>query len=135
MFLYSQWTKLPISTRHTIAAVFGIRKTGSTEVANNQVVKDGYAIGDIESRITVDELQKYLATEVTEMAILWLMLVDKTEGRSLPPIIPVVVETPIVQKPEQTIEQSNAKPEKIRVVKAAPVVVPPKKKGRPAKTK
>ncbi len=122
MFLYSQWTKLPINTRHTIAAAFGIRKTSSTEVANNQVVKDGYALGDIESRINVDELQKYLNTDVTDMAVLWTMLVDKTEGRTVEPtkevIVPVVVEEVVVieveGKPSEPLKKKRGRPTKVK---------------------
>ncbi len=111
-------------------------------------MKDGYAIGDIESRLNVDELQKYLSTDVTDMAVLWTMLVDKTEGREVTeqdvinaildnqPLGPrPIVNNPPEPKKEQTVEESNAKPEKIRVVKAAPVVIAPKKKGRPAGSK
>ncbi len=111
-------------------------------------MKDGYAIGNIEARLNVDELQKYLNTDVTDMAVLWTMLVDKTEGRNMESTIEAEDVSPNIEikitdsgvhyasiKKEQTVEESNAKPEKIRVVKAAPVIAAPKKRGRPAKNK
>lgn len=79
--MYSHWLKLPINTRHTIAIAFGIKKSGATEVANNEVVKDGYGIHDIESALNIDALQKYLNTDETDFLVLWDWLIAATESR------------------------------------------------------
>ena len=111
MFLYSQWLNLPLTTRATIATAFGIAKTGPTHVQDNRVVSDGYDVRTVEANLNVDSLQKYLASDEPDMAKLWKLLVDKTEGRE------VVAE---VEKPVETVEET------------APTT---KKRGRPAKTK
>ncbi len=61
MFLYSKWMELPLLTRVKIAEVFGIPKTGATEVSSNVVVKDGYAVKDIEEKLTIIAMQDYLS--------------------------------------------------------------------------
>lgn len=77
IFLYSHWLALPISTRIKIASIFGIIKTGSTEVFNSTIKSDGYKITDIERALNIDALQKYLGTDETDMNVLWKGMVDK----------------------------------------------------------
>lgn len=60
MILYSRWLELPLLTRVQLAEQFGIPKTGATEVSSNIVVKDGYAIKDIEDKITLEAMQAYI---------------------------------------------------------------------------
>ncbi len=81
LFLYGQWLKLPLTTRAQIASQFGIIKRGSTEVFENRVVNDGYVIGEIEAALNIDALQKNLGSDLTDMAVLWDMMVCKAEGR------------------------------------------------------
>ena len=83
MFLYSHWCSLPLSVRHKLAAQFNIPKKGPTEVFDNQIKSDGYAIKDIEERINLVSLQVYLGTKETDTLILWTQMVDKIEGRPL----------------------------------------------------
>lgn len=93
MILYSRWLKLPIATRQTIALAFGIPKKNSTHVVDNSVRDDGYLVGDIDTALTVEALQKYLNRTESDPAVLWDLLLAKTEGRDLSPEIPVVPET------------------------------------------
>lgn len=81
--LYAQWLKLPINTRHEMARIFKIPKTGSTEVSNNEVVKDGYNIHDIESAITIESLQYYLGSIQENFQYLWEDMVATVEGKPL----------------------------------------------------
>lgn len=83
MFLYSRWQSLDINTRHKIAKQFGIIKRGSTEVVNDQIKSDGYAIKEIEEALNIDAIQIYLEVTETDMMTLWLWLIDKIEGREL----------------------------------------------------
>lgn len=140
VFLYSHWLKLSIATRHKIAAEFGIQKKGATEVANNEVVKDGYILGDIETALNIDAIQKYLGTEETNYAILWEYLVAKIEGRTptaqaAPVIAETVVETSPAVKPVEEVmkELKEVTPPSKRILPGAPM--PPKKRGRPFKKK
>jgi len=57
MILYSRWLELPLLTRVKLAEQFGIPKTGATEVFSNVVMKDGYAIKDIEEKLTLEAMQ------------------------------------------------------------------------------
>lgn len=127
MFLYSHWLKLPIQTRTLIANQFLIVKKSSTEVFNNEIVKDGYIVGDIEQALNVDALQKYTGSDETDMAVLWDMLVAKIEGRELPAV-------GLVSEPTtfnaQTIEPILVVPEEVlEVAKSNPSVMSGKKRG------
>lgn len=59
-FSYSKWLELPLTTRVKLAGVFGVAKTGATEVFSNSVVKDGYAIKDLEEKMTREAMEAYL---------------------------------------------------------------------------
>lgn len=48
MALYSRWLELPLHVRVTIATQHKLERKGNVEVFNNQVIKDGYDLKDIE---------------------------------------------------------------------------------------
>ncbi len=100
MFLYHQWTLLPLQTRIRIANEFGVIKKGSTEVVDNTIKSDGYILKELEEALNIDALQKYLNTTETDMQVLWMALIDKAEGRYASPIElnPIVIEPQIVEK-------------------------------------
>ena len=75
--------QLPLQTRHKIAAIFNIPKTGPTEVFDNTIKSDGYPIKEIEERINLLSMQMYLETKETDMSLLWTWMVEKIEGRPL----------------------------------------------------
>lgn len=81
--MYSDWCQLPLVTRIKIADAFGIKKTSATHVANNYVQSDGYAVKDIEKALNIPTLQAFLETEEKEPRVLWTMLVDKIEGKTI----------------------------------------------------
>lgn len=125
MMLYSAWLRLPIATRHKIASIFKIPKTGATEVVSNDVVKDGYNINDIESALTKEALQNYLGTTIDNYDYLWEDTVATVEGnavkqRDVPvesaPFTAAIEEEPIttIEEPETVkteIEDSNTSSE------------------------
>ncbi len=78
---YSFWLKLPLQTRHELARIFKIPKTGATEVSNNEVVKDGYNLHDIEAAITKEAMQAYLGSVQDNFQYLWEDMVNKIEGK------------------------------------------------------
>lgn len=105
MFLYSNWRKLPLPTRTLVAQVFNIPKVGSTHVSDNQVVSDGYNIEDVERALNVDAIQKYIGIEVTDLEVLWDLMVAKVMAPDEPiiepapaPIVPEVVPIPSPKK-------------------------------------
>lgn len=98
MFLYHNWLSLSLATRIKIAEQFRIEQKTGREVFDDIVKNDGYLIKDIEEKLNLDSIQKYLGTEVTDFAELWTMLVDKIEGR-----FPIVEVTAIEVKSGQVI--------------------------------
>ncbi len=122
VFLYGKWLRTPINTRHAIAKEFNIPKKGATEVSNNEVVKDGYFIEDIEQALNIDALQKYIGTGLTDFEVLWENLILKAEGKSPK----VIVETPI----EPT--QEPPKPPQMTQEPLVNTAIP-KRRGRPPK--
>lgn len=83
MFLFHQWLELPINTRHEIAARFGIKKRGSTEVVDNAIKSDGYLVKEIEDSLNVKAIQEYVGTKEADMSLLWTWMVEKAEGREM----------------------------------------------------
>lgn len=123
VFLYSHWLKTNINTRHLIAAEFGIIKRGSTEVFNNEVLKDGYLIPEVESALNIDRLQTFLATNITDFEVLYKMLTDKFEGKETVPFqeIKVVQEKPILTEENVALPENTEETRQI------------KRRGRPRK--
>lgn len=130
MILYSQWKQLPLPIRHKIAIQFNIGKTKPTHVSNNEIVDDGYELKNIESQLTVANLQTYLGSTETDLTILWIDLVNHMTGKtrvaepvsgqaiSLPEELKVIAEPitlePIIEhkertKPEDTLEKPKKK--------------------------
>lgn len=108
---YSKWMAIPLGTRVKIAQEFGIAKNRSTSVINNVVVDDGYVITDVENSMNVNAMQAFVDSKEKDENTLLDLVVAKVEY-----VQPVVV--PVVQVTAPTpLEVSNAKPEKIRVVK------------------
>lgn len=89
-FPYSRWLSTPLSVRVQIAHKFGIEKKGNIEVFNNEVIKDGYLIKDIEDAITLSALQKFLGTVETDPHVLWGYLVEKINNPEINKISAVV---------------------------------------------
>ena len=77
-FLYSKWLALDLPTRHRIAEEFGIVKKGSTHVQDNIVVSDGFLISEVEQALNLENMQRILNTEETDVFVLWDMLVNST---------------------------------------------------------
>lgn len=59
-FSYSKWLKLPLQIRVRIADRFKVEKKGSTEVFNDQVIKDGYSVHDLEEALADANLDKVI---------------------------------------------------------------------------
>lgn len=127
MIKYSNWISTPFITRVKIAQEFGIAKLRATHVSDNVVVDDGYNVKDIESALNVEAMQVFLNSKEEDVEVLFTLVIDRIEN----PLIPAAPEPVIEVSPEVAV--SNAKPEKIKVIKEPVVEV--KKRGRKAKTK
>lgn len=88
--MYSKWCALPLQTRHKVAKVFNIPKTGSTVVNSNRIESDGYQLYDIEKTITVESIQEYIGsgyTKETSLMEYWDLMIAKVEAPE-----PVIIE-------------------------------------------
>ncbi len=124
MFLYSNWQRLPISTRIAIASVFNIPKVGSTHVVSNEIQTDGFPIHLIEEALNLADLQFYLKTDEPDINKLWTMLIDKVEGRSYAPVTPKPM-------PEVVLEEVLIVPIPQAPVASTTPENPPKGDGKP----
>lgn len=126
MFTYSRWLRLTLPTRAAIAHELGIAKVGSTHVADNQVVADGYKVEDVEAaleRIGEEEFQ---------------LMVDKIERPQMIAAVPEIKAEMIAPEQAVTTGLSIAND-----LVSPPIVTtttyteskPPKKRGRPSKKK
>ena len=81
MFLYSSWRALDLPTRIKIATELGIKKVGPTHVRDNIIESDGYLIKEVETALSVENLQKHFDTTETNTETLWEWLV---KGKPIP---------------------------------------------------
>lgn len=118
-FLYGNWLRLPISTRHAIAQAFHIHKKNPTHVVNNYVQDDGYPVGDVESALSVDAIQKFVGSDETNADVLWEMCMAKVENR--PAVISEIqvtpTPTPVIVPPVEVIltapKKGRGRPRKV----------------------
>ncbi len=90
-FLYGNWLRLPIQTRHKVAGVFNIQKKGATHVVDNVVQNDGYPIGDVETALCIENLREYTGTSEGNPEVLWDLMLAKIEGRALEMATPKII--------------------------------------------
>ena len=57
-----QWMLLDIPTKQKLVAVFGINKSGFSEVRDSIVVTDGYTQEDLKV-ITLEKMNEYIGSE------------------------------------------------------------------------
>lgn len=84
IFLYGNWTRLPLPTRVLIANRFGIAKVASTHVADNVIVADGYKIGDVENALNLDALKNFTGMVSDDFNEQWSKMLDIVEERDVP---------------------------------------------------
>lgn len=140
MILYSKWVGTPLATRNTLAQALGIAKTGTVEVQDNRVVKDGYALVDVENGLVAEKLQAYAGSTETDLPTLFELAIAKAEGREAPMVINVASMEPMPEEPKvdaATIVEPAPAPEPVVETASEAIVEPaPKRKGgRPKKTK
>lgn len=116
MLIYPKWSKLPLPTRQGLAALFGVARTRSTHVVDNQVADDGYRIEDLDNAFSTERVQEYVGSKEKDVLVLWDLMVSKFET---PEVIEVIAPVEPAPTPEPgTVEETMAKPEKIKVIPA-----------------
>ena len=104
MFLYGNWLRLPLATRHKIADMFGIKRKGSIEVFNNMIKSDGYDIHDIETILNIGILEEKLGYKFPNFEEAWKTLVDFAEGRETEETKPLIKPVVVIEEPEAVEE-------------------------------
>ncbi len=123
ILLYSSWLRLPINTRHAIARDFNIPKKGATEVVSNEIVRDGFNVNDLENALTIEAIQKYVGTQLTDIHVLWENMVLKAEGKSSK-----LTETPAASTHEPPVPTQIAQEPLVNTAI-------PKRRGRPPRNR
>ncbi len=113
MILYSKWLDLPINTRHEIARIFNITKKNPTHVQDNVIVSDGYTVKDVESALSVANMQDYLQTAgISDFNILFDTLVYNIENPITFEVVKEPIPTVLVVKAEETNVKKQPKTKK-----------------------
>lgn len=85
------WMMLPKAERDLIAKKFDLKRTGMTEVINEDVVTDGYRMEDLKE-ITLEKMTAFIGSEESFMRA-WELTVMKTRSLLNPP--QVFIGTPV----------------------------------------
>lgn len=100
--IYSQnWVDLPKEVRQRLSEVFGIERTGITEVRDQTVISDGYTNTDLQA-ITLEKMEEYIGSKETFHRA-WELTLAKVKYELNPPTI-VIGEGELKDK-----EESNEK--------------------------
>lgn len=111
------WMHLDRKIRMRLIEVFDIKKTGITEIRDQEIISDGYSVEDLKA-ITLEKMTEYIGSEET-FPRAWEITCSKAKGEVYPPmnlpieVIPMADEP--VDVPEDIIEvktQKNANTKK-----------------------
>jgi hypothetical protein len=85
-----QWMALPKETKNHLIKVFGIPKSGITEIRDQDVVSDGYTSADLEA-INLDKMCEYIGSRET-FGRAWEITLMRVKSDLNPPMeLPVPV--------------------------------------------
>lgn len=100
--IYQQhWIDLPQETRSHLVKVFGIPRTGITEIRDQTVVSDGHTNTDLEA-ITADKMSAYVGSEIDSLDFsrLWTITLSKVKFELHPPTLEIQPDGIIVDVPQ-----------------------------------
>lgn len=102
--VYQQnWIDLPRDVRARLAQVFGLERTGITEVRDQTVVSDGYTNGDLQG-ITLDKMNQYIGS-VETFPRAWEITLMKVKYELHPPTVEIGVGEVKEEKLEELKEE------------------------------
>lgn len=106
--VYTQeWVELPHEFRVKLAAVFGITKTGISEVRDQTLISDGTTMDDLKV-ITKEAMAEYTGSDPEDsFSHLWEVTLSKVKYELHPPTIEIGVGP--VEELKEVTEESNAK--------------------------
>ena len=83
--IYPQnWIHLSKETRNRLAEVFGLERTGVTEIKDQEVISDGYTVHDLKE-ITLEKMCAFIGSEET-FGRAWEIVLAKVHSELNPPI-------------------------------------------------
>lgn len=78
------WLSLPRATRDHLIEVFGLERSGVTEIRDQDVVSDGYTIDDLR-KISLEKMTEYIGSEET-FSRAWEITLAKVHAELNPPV-------------------------------------------------
>lgn len=130
------WMQLDIPRRNLIAEDFGLKKTGITEVRDQEVLTDGYSNEDL-AEITAEKMEAYVGSKET-FPRLWELTCAKAHSKLHPPV--GVINTTVTTPPEpvdetitQSVDDSQLIAEESETVTKSTYVEEKRGRGRPRK--
>lgn len=108
-----QWMLLDIQVKQKLISVFGIVKSGYSEIRDNIVVTDGYTQEDLK-KITLEAMNVYIGSEETSFLRAWEITLSKVNFELNPPVgeikgIDEKTGATIVTEPVETIKTNDTK--------------------------
>jgi hypothetical protein len=73
------WMFVPKDQRDHLVNVFGIKRTGVSEIKNEEIISDGYSNADLEG-ITKEKMEEYIGSEVDSFHRAWEVTLSKCRG-------------------------------------------------------
>lgn len=107
----AHWLALNHDMRERLAAVFGIKRSASTEIMNNVIISDGRSVKDL-SVITKAAMQEYINdTKEVNFARLWEITQSKALGEITPAqVAPLVVPVESITPPAPVVDEKKINP-------------------------
>lgn len=97
--IYPQvWISLPKEVRNHLVKVFGLTRSGVTEVVDQTVVSDGHSVEDLMG-ITLEKMVVYIGSEET-FGRAWELTLAKTHSELHPPLGEIRGDGVVVPIPE-----------------------------------
>lgn len=81
------WMMVPQAERQHLAEVFGLNRTGNSEIRNNEVISDGYSVDDLRA-ITAEKMSAYIGSEET-FPRAWELTCAKARSVLNPPVMEI----------------------------------------------
>lgn len=106
------WMQLEKKVREHLIGVFGLMRTGITEIVDDRVITDGYSNEDLKV-ITLAKMNEYIGSEETDLLHAWAVTCSKAKYELNPPPIdistPVSVETTEIKFPTNSKQNGTTK--------------------------
>lgn len=101
------WVSLPNEVRYKIRSIFGIPKSGATEVNDGRIVSDGTTHEDFK-HLTVEKMQSYVGDTSTDFYKLFDKVLAKVNDEINPKTVPEVAPVIKAKRSKKTDAETKA---------------------------